>query len=105
MADLAGLMSKLGAQDQVALDPEDKFNRSGTISDARLFGKTTNVIQMNTQAQSQSADIYKTLAHEIGHVFGLEHDDEDPLMSTYSDAVRAVLSDKDIRLALKHFGR
>lgn len=105
MADLAGLMSKLGAQDQVVLDPEDKFNRSGTISDARLFGKTTNVIQMNTQAQSQSADIYKTLAHEIGHVFGLEHDDEDPLMSTYSDAVRAVLSDKDIRLALKHFGR
>ena len=105
MADLAGLMSKLGAKDQVALDPEDKFNRSGTISDARLFGKTTNVIQMNTQAQSQSADIYKTLAHEIGHVFGLEHDDEDPLMSTYSDAVRAVLSDKDIRLALKHFGR
>lgn len=105
MADLAGLMSKLGAQDQVALDPEDKFNRSGTISDARLFGKTTNVIQMNTQAQPNSADIYKTLAHEIGHVFGLEHDDNDPLMSTYSDAVRAVLSDKDIRLALKHFGR
>ena len=105
MADLAGLMSKLGAQDQVALDAEDKFNRSGTLSDARLFGKTTNVIQMNTQAQPNSADIYKTLAHEIGHVFGLEHDDEDPLMSTYSDAVRAVLSDKDIRLALKHFGR
>lgn len=105
MADLAGLMSKLGAQDQVALDPEDKFNRSGTLSDARLFGKTTNVIQMNTQAQPNSADIYKTLAHEIGHVFGLEHDDNDPLMSTYSDAVRAVLSDKDIRLALKHFGR
>ena len=105
MADLAGLMSKLGAQDQVALDAEDKFNRSGTLSDARLFGKTTNVIQMNTQAQPNSADIYKTLAHEIGHVFGLEHDDNDPLMSTYSDAVRAVLSDKDIRLALKHFGR
>ena len=56
----------------MALDPEDKFNRSGTISDARLFGKTTNVIQMNTQAQPpMAADIYKTLAHEIGHVFGL----------------------------------
>ena len=105
MSDLAGLTSKLGAQDQVALDPEDKFDRSGAITDARLFGKTTTVIQMNTQSQPNSGDIYKTLAHEIGHVFGLEHDDNDPLMSTYSDAVRAVLSDKDVRLALKHFGR
>lgn len=103
MSDLAGLTTKVTENAFVEADSNDKYNKSGTIRDGSLFRKTTTVVQVNHDSQATAEDKYVTLAHEFGHVFGLQHDDNDPLMATFRSSVKAIISDKSAQGALKHF--
>ena len=79
-------------------------NRSGTFKKGSEFKHTDTIIQLNSEVLKTPEDQIKVLKHEIGHLFGLEHDDNDTLMTTrFTDKIfSGEISKKDIELAKKY---
>ncbi|GHW01787.1 hypothetical protein lacNasYZ03_14740 [Lactobacillus nasalidis] len=64
----------------------DVYNKSGTITAGDTLKNSLFTVQINTDGIRQvSTDAktatFNTLLHELGHVFGLSHDDDDSLMT------------------------
>lgn len=86
MKDLAGLSMTTSHLKLVDADANDKYNRDGSIKSGDILKNSKYIIQLNTEAVPQDKQA-GVLAHEIGHLFGLVHDDGDTLMTTfYSDS-------------------
>lgn len=83
MKELAGLTVKTAGISIVDVDKDDKLVKDNSISEASLIRKAKYVVQINTEALKSDKEIEKVLKHELGHVFGLEHDNSDSLMTTY----------------------
>ena len=103
MSELAGLMTKTSSVELVDADSNDKYNRSG-LRTKDVLSKTKYVVQLNTDSVKTKKNIEKVLKHEFGHVFGLEHDNKDSLMTTfYNDPIfSGEISDKDTSLAIEN---
>lgn len=101
---LAGLSMTTKRLMLVDADQNDKYNRSGTFKKGSEFKHTDTIIQLNSEVLKTSEDRIKVLKHEIGHLFGLEHDDKDTLMTTrFTDRIfSGEISKKDIELAKKY---
>ena len=101
---LAGLSMTTKRLMLVDADQNDKYNRSGTFKKGSEFKHTDTIIQLNSEVLKTSEDQIKVLKHEIGHLFGLEHDDKDTLMTTrFTDKIfSGEISKKDIDLAKKY---
>lgn len=82
MKGLAGLTTVTKQVGIIDLDSDDKLNRAGTFSISDLRN-TKMVVQVNTDSITKESDLKKVIKHELGHVFGLNHNDKDPLMTTY----------------------
>lgn len=106
MTELAGLMTKTATVDLVDADSNDKYSRSG-IRSKDILKKAKYIVQLNTDAIKSSVSKEKVLKHEIGHVFGLEHDNNDSLMTTfYNDPIfNGEISIKDASLAVEHINK
>lgn len=103
MSELAGLMTKTSSVELVDADSNDKYNRSG-LRTKDILSKTKYIVQLNTDSVKTKSNIEKVLKHEFGHVFGLEHDNKDSLMTTfYNDPIfSGEISDKDTSLAIQN---
>ena len=101
---LAGLSMTTKRLMLVDADQNDKYNRSGTFKKGSEFKHTDTIIQLNSEVLTTPEDQIKVLKHEIGHLFGLEHDDKDTLMTTrFTDKIfSGEISKKDIELAKKY---
>lgn len=84
----------------------DIYNKSGTITAGDTLKNSLFTVQINTdgirQTSANAKDAtFKTLLHELGHVFGLSHDDDDSLMtpSIGNKAFSGVISDADAKRA------
>ena len=90
MKDYAGLTTAV-SNDILQGDGEnDVFNASGTVTAGDTLKNTKFTIQLNTDGLKGNVftgplDKQKmmngVLKHELGHVFGLSHDDSDSLMN------------------------
>lgn len=87
MSGLAGLTTSMTEVGIAPLDQNDKLNKLGTFRVSDL-AKTSVVVQINTEVAKTPQAIANVIKHEFGHVFGLAHDDEDPLMTVYFDDQR-----------------
>ena len=109
MAGIGGLTTKMSDNVLTGDGENDKFNASGTVTAGDILRNSKYAIQLNTQGLQGA--IFKNsamngklnvnvLKHEIGHVFGLEHDDSDTLMSRLvTDKVfTGEISTKDAKL-------
>ena len=103
MTELAGLMTKTSTVDLVDADSNDKYSRSG-IKSKDVLNKANYIVQLNTDAIRSQISKEKVLKHEIGHIFGLQHDNNDSLMTTYyNDPIfSGDISIKDASLAVQH---
>ena len=103
MTELAGLMTKTSTVDLVDADSNDKYSRSG-IKSKDVLKKANYIVQLNTDAIRSQISKEKVLKHEIGHIFGLQHDNNDSLMTTYyNDPIfSGDISIKDASLAVQH---
>lgn len=103
MSELAGIMTKTSSVELVDADSNDKYNRSG-LRTKDVLSKTKYIVQLNTDSVKTKSNIEKVLKHEFGHVFGLEHDNKDSLMTTfYNDPIfSGEISDKDTSLAIQN---
>lgn len=101
---LAGLSMTTKRLMLVDADQNDKYNRSGTFKKGSEFKHTDTIIQLNSEVLKTAEDQTRVLKHEIGHLFGLEHDDKDTLMTTrFTDKIfSGEISKKDIELAKKY---
>ena len=101
---LAGLSMTTKRLMLVDADQNDKYNRSGTFKKGSEFKHTDTIIQLNSEVLRTPEDQIKVLKHEIGHLCGLEHDDNDTLMTTrFTDKIfSGEISKKDIELAKKY---
>ena len=84
MKDLAGLSMTTSHLKLVDADANDKYNRDGSIKSGDVLKNSKYIIQLNTEAIPKDKQT-GVLAHEIGHLFGLVHDDGDTLMTTFYD--------------------
>ena len=82
MKGLAGLTTFTRQVGIVDLDSDDKLNKNGTFTINDLK-KSKHVVQINSEAISGRNNLIKVMKHELGHVFGLQHDNKNPLMTTY----------------------
>lgn len=84
MAKLGGLSMTTSRLKLVQADADDKYNADGSITSGEALKNTKYIVQLNTQAlkPEQRAGVLK---HEMGHLFGLVHDDSDSLMTTFLD--------------------
>lgn len=104
MNKLGGLTISSATMDFVNVDRDDKLTKDRTIDEASLLKNAKYIVQINTEAVKNSTEIEKVLKHELGHVFGLAHDNNDSLMTAYySDPIfTGVISDKDASLAAEN---
>lgn len=104
MNKLGGLTISSATMDFVNVDRDDKLTKDRTVDEASLLKNAKYIVQINTEAVKDSTEIEKVLKHELGHVFGLAHDNNDSLMTTYySDPIfTGVISDKDASLAAEN---
>lgn len=104
MNKLGGLTISSATMDFVNVDRDDKLTKDRTVDEASLLKNAKYIVQINTEAVKDQAEIEKVLKHELGHVFGLAHDNNDSLMTTYySDPIfTGVISDKDASLAAEN---
>lgn len=84
----------------------DVYNKSGTITAGDTLKNSLFTVQINTDGIRQTSinakdATFKTLLHELGHVFGLSHDDDDSLMtpSIGNKAFSGEISDADAKRA------
>lgn len=84
----------------------DVYNKSGTITAGDTLKNSLFTVQINTDGIRQTTTntkdaTFKTLLHELGHVFGLSHDDDDSLMtpSIGNKAFTGEISDTDAKRA------
>lgn len=84
----------------------DVYNKAGTITAGDTLKNSLFTVQINTdgirQTSANAKDAtFKTLLHELGHVFGLSHDDDDSLMtpSIGNKAFSGKISDADAKRA------
>ena len=101
MKELGGLTVSTVGMELVNVDKDDKLVKDNSITEAGLLKKAKYIVQVNTEALKSDKEIEKVLKHELGHVFGLEHDNSDSLMTTYySDPIfTGEITDKDASLA------
>jgi hypothetical protein len=84
MSKLGGLAMTTSRLTLVNADADDKYNADGSIRSGEALKRTKYIIQLNTQALSPEQRT-GVLKHEMGHLFGLGHDDSDSLMTTFLD--------------------
>ena len=109
-----GGISTMVSNDVLTPDGEnDVFNKSGNVKAGEALRNSLFTIQLNTQGLETLS--FKNallggklneyvLEHEIGHVFGLSHDDADSLMTpaTTNHVFNGKISDSDADKAAKH---
>ena len=67
----------------VDADSNDKYNKSGSIHTGDVLTNSKYIVQLNTETLKSEKDIVGVLKHELGHIFGLGHKDDDPLMTSF----------------------
>ncbi|MTB98502.1 M12 family metallo-peptidase [Streptococcus uberis] len=100
MSYLGGLSRAVSEIKLTALDSSDKFSKTG-LSNSEVLMNSKYVVQLNTESLTVDSLEPKVLAHEIGHIFGLSHNDADSLMTTFVDDpdFTGVVSDYDATVA------
>lgn len=82
---LAGLSMSTSTIQLVDLTGQDKLNKDGSITNGNVLKNAQYIVQLNTEGITTAQDQTNVVTHEIGHIFGLDHNDLDSLMTTYYD--------------------
>lgn len=85
----------------------DVFNASGTVTAGEMLRKSLFTVQINSERLNLTGNsdaLVSTIKHELGHVFGLEHDTDDTLMTTHADSntFTGEISQKDAQIAAEN---
>lgn len=101
---LAGLSMSTSTIQLVDLTGQDKLNKDGSITNGNVLKNAQYIVQLNTDGITTSQDQTNVVTHEIGHIFGLDHDDSDSLMTTYYDDAdfTGEISSVDAKLAVAY---
>lgn len=101
---LAGLSMSTSTIQLVDLTGQDKLNKDGSITNGNVLKNAQYIVQLNTEGITTSQDQTNVVTHEIGHIFGLDHDDSDSLMTTYYDDAdfTGEISSVDAKLAVAY---
>lgn len=116
MKDYAGLTTAV-SNDILRGDGEnDVFNASGTVTAGDTLKNTKFTIQLNTDGLKgnvftgpldKQKMMHGVLKHELGHVFGLSHDDSDSLMNVdiTNKSFTGAISNIDAQMAAESIRR
>ena len=101
---LAGLSMSTSTIQLVDLTGQDKLNKDGSITNGNVLKNAQYIVQLNTEGITTTKDQTNVVTHEIGHIFGLDHNDSDSLMTTYYDDsdFTGEISSIDAKLAVAH---
>lgn len=115
IASLGGLTTNVQSAVLTPDGENDRYNTSGTIKAGDALKNSATVIQLNMEGLNDVSASAKNqlmggniaqnvLKHEIGHVFGLAHDNADSLMSqSAADTVfTGIISNSDAYTAAKN---
>ena len=101
---LAGLSTSTSTIQLVDLTGQDKLNKDGSITNSNVLKNAQYIVQLNTEGITTAQDQTNVVTHEIGHIFGLDHNDSDSLMTTYYDDAdfTGEISSIDAKLAVAY---